>query len=338
MDKLRTEDARFENLPGYPFSPHYVEVDDGDGGTVRMHYVDEGEGDLVLCLHGQPSWSYLYRKMIPILVAGGCRVIAPDLVGFGKSDKPASRADYTYARHVHWLTGFATTLDLTNITMICQDWGGLLGLRVAAENPERFARIVASNTLLPDANQVPDEKAAAISAKMAAHYATVPVAPNALAMGLAMRDDDTGMGFHHWVKFAAESEGFSPGELLALNCRGALSAEEQAAYDAPFPSEDYMAGARQFPTLVPIRPDNPAISANRAAWKVLEQWEKPFVTAFSDQDPVTAGHDKRMRETIPGAQGQAHVTLEGGGHFLQEQVPEGLSQAALDLIKAHPLR
>jgi haloalkane dehalogenase len=338
MKSLRTEESRFENLPGYPFAPNYADVDDLDGGQLRMHYVDEGKGDLVLCLHGQPSWSYLYRKMIPILVDGGCRVIAPDLIGFGKSDKPAARENYTYANHVAWLTDFITQLDLKDITMICQDWGGLIGLRTAAENPDRFARIVTANTGLPDAKDVEDNKVAEVSERMRGYYESLSVPANPVEMAMAMGGDDTGMGFLHWVKFCSESDGFDVGQLLALSSGGTLSAEEQAAYSAPFPSNDYMMGAREFPSLVPIIPDNPAIPANRAAWTVFEKWEKPFLTAFSDSDPVTAGAHVRFQETIPGAQGQPHVTIKGAGHFLQEQAPEELSQAALRLIRDNPLK
>ncbi|MEM8768302.1 MAG: haloalkane dehalogenase [Pseudomonadota bacterium] len=337
MEFLRTDDARFAELPGYPFAPHYADIADGEGGTLRMHYLDEGAGELVLCLHGQPSWSYLYRKMIPLLVDAGYRVVAPDLVGFGRSDKPSKRENYTYANHVGWLTRLLEALDLTDITMFCQDWGGLIGLRTAAENPDRFARIVTANTGLPDAQGVPDEKVAEISDAMRAYYESLPVHENAMAMGLAMGGDDSGMGFLHWVKFCAESAGFAPEDVLQFSCGGALSEAEVAAYAAPFPDESYKQGGRQFPSLVPIIPDNPAIPANRAAWAVFEQWDKPFLTAFSDSDPVTAGGHVRFQETVPGAQGQAHVTIEGAGHFLQEQAPELLVETLAAFMAANPL-
>ena len=332
MEYVRTDDARFENLPGYPFAPHYVDVPDFDGGTLRIHYVDEGEGDVILCLHGQPSWSYLYRKMIPIFVKAGCRVVAPDMMGFGKSDKPTARENYTYANHVAWIKTLIEALDLGDITLVCQDWGGLIGLRVAAEVPDRFARIVTANTGLPDSEGVTPDKVAQVSGQMHAYYESLPVPANAVEMAMAMSGDDTGMGFLHWVKYCAESEGFSPQEVLTLSTGGTLSEEEQRAYGAPFPDETYLAGARQFPSLVPIIPDNPAIEANRAAWAVFRKWDKPFLTAFSDSDPVTAGAHVRFQKSVPGARSQPHITIEGAGHFLQEQAPETLAEATLKLI------
>ena len=339
MQILRTPEDRFAELDGYPFASRYAEVPAGDGSVLRMHYVDEGppDGELVLCLHGQPTWSYLYRKMIPLLTAAGRRVVAPDFIGFGKSDKPAERSDYTYANHVAWLKGFLEALDLKDITLVCQDWGGLIGLRAAAETPERFARIVAANTGLPDANGLEGEAAQAANDAMTAHYASLPVHGSAPEMGMAMVGDRSGMGFLHWVKFCAESPGFHVGGVVGFSCGGVLSDAEVAAYDAPFPDETYKAGARQFPTLVPIRPDNPAVPANRAAWRVFEAWDKPFLTAFSDGDPVTAGAHKRFQERVPGAQGQRHVTIEGAGHFLQEQAPGPLSEAVLQFMADNPL-
>jgi haloalkane dehalogenase len=338
MDVLRTDEHRFDNLPDYPFTPNYLDVPDFAGGSMRMHYLDEGAGEVILCLHGQPSWSYLYRKMIPLLVSAGYRVVAPDFIGFGKSDKPGARSDYSYANHVAWLKALLDGLDLTNITLFCQDWGGLIGLRTAAENPQRFARIVAANTGLPDAQGVEDEQIGAISARMREHYQSIAVPADPPAMGMAMAADDTGMGFLHWVKFCAESDGFVIGDVLNMSCGGSLSAEEQRAYNAPFPDEAYKAGARQFPSLVPIMPDNPAIPANRAAWRVLEQWQKPFLTAFSDSDPVTAGAHLRFQQQVPGAANQPHVTIKGAGHFLQEQAPQELAAAIIRLIADNPVQ
>lgn len=334
MKSLRTPDDCFDNLPGYSFAPHYQNVPDTEGGELRVHFVDEGprDGPVVLCMHGQPSWSYLYRKMIPLFVARGYRTIAPDLVGFGRSDKPSERSDYTYARHVGWITALISALDLNEITLVCQDWGGLIGLRVATENPERFAAIVVANTGLPDAKGVPDDQVAAISASMGEYYDGLPVAGSAPEMGAAMAADTSGMGFLHWVKFCSESDAFKPSDVLAMSTGGLLTDEEVAAYAAPFPDATYLAGARQFPSLVPVRPDNPAIAANRAAWKVLEQWEKPLLTAFSDSDPITAGGDVRFQETVPGAKDQPHTTLKGAGHFLQEHVPGQLVNAVAKLI------
>jgi len=337
MQFKRTPDERFDNIPDYPFEPNYQQVADGEGGELRMHYIDEGpaDGELVLLMHGQPSWSYLYRKMIPIFVAAGYRVIAPDLIGFGKSDKPTERSNYTYANHVAWVKALLEAIDLRDITLFCQDWGGLIGLRVATENPDRFARIVTANTGLPDSKGVSAEALEEASKPMHAYYETVPVHANAVEMAVAMGGDDSGMGFMHWQKFCAESEGFLPEEVLAL--MAPLSEAEKAAYAAPFPDESYKAGARQFPTLVPIVPDNPATLANRAAWAVLEQWEKPFLTAFSDSDPVTAGAHVRFQKSVPGAQGQPHVTIEGAAHFLQEQAPQELAEATMRLIADNPL-
>lgn len=300
MKALRTPDSRFENLPGYPFAPHYVEIASGDGGALRMHFVDEGprDADPVLLLHGEPSWSYLYRKMIPGIVAAGHRTVAPDLVGFGRSDKPAERSDYSYQRHVDWLRAFVESLDLRRITLFCQDWGGLLGLRLVAEHPERFARVVAANTFLPTG------------------------------------DTPAGPAFLAWREFSQKVPEFPAGRILSGATVTEMPPEVVAAYDAPFPDESYKSGARQFPLLVPISPDDPAAAANRAAWKQLERLEKPFLTAFSDQDPVTRGGDAALRERIPGARGQRHVTIEGGGHFLQEDRGEELARVVVAFIEA----
>jgi haloalkane dehalogenase len=336
MEYLRTPDERFVDLPDFPFQPNYQQVPDGEGGELRMHYLDEGpaDGQVVLLMHGQPSWCYLYRKMIPLFVAGGYRVIAPDLIGFGKSDKPTQRSDYTYANHVAWVKALLEAIDVSGITLFCQDWGGLIGLRVAAENADRFARIVVSNTGLPDSQGVAAEELEEASKPMHAYYETVPVHTNAVEMAMAMGGDESGMGFMHWQKFCAESDGFKPEEVLALMTT--LSEEEKAAYAAPFPDDSYKAGARQFPTLVPIMPDNPATLANRAAWAAFEQWEKPLLTAFSDSDPVTAGANVRFEKSVPGAQGQPHITIEGAGHFLQEQASQQLSEVTIKFIADNP--
>lgn len=293
MEILRTPDERFANLPGYPFEPHYVGV-----GGLRMHYLDEGprDADPVLLLHGEPSWSYLYRKMIPILAAAGHRAIAPDLIGFGRSDKPASREDYTYQQHVDWLAGLITTLDLHTITLVCQDWGGLLGLRIAAEHEARFARIVAANTFLPTGDTHP------------------------------------GRSFLAWQQFSQRTPIFHAGEIVKRGCVSQLTPEIIAAYDAPFPDERYVAGARQFPLLVPITPDDPASVPNRHAWEVLRRWQKPFLCAFSDADPITRRADAVLQSAIPGAQGQPHTTITGAGHFLQEDKGEELAHVVVDFI------
>jgi haloalkane dehalogenase len=293
MDVLRTPDDRFDNLPGYAFAPQYLDI-----GGLRVHYVDEGPpaAPPVLLLHGEPSWSYLYRKMIPPLVAAGHRCIAPDLVGFGRSDKPAARAEYTYQRHVDWIRAVLDALALGDITLICQDWGGLIGLRLVAEAPDRFARVLAANTFLPTGDQ--------------------PPAP----------------AFLMWREFSQNTPQFAVGQIVSGGCATALPDAVIAAYDAPFPDDRFTAGARQFPLLVPITPDDPAAAANRAAWDVLRRWTKPFLTAFSDRDPVTRGGDLILQREIPGAHDQPHVTITGAGHFLQEDKGEELAAVAVRFI------
>jgi haloalkane dehalogenase len=305
MEVLRTPDARFEGLADYPWPPNYVEVDAGDAGsTLRMHYVDDGPAgaaETVVMLHGEPSWSYLYRAMVPPVVAAGHRCIVPDLIGFGRSDKPAARDDYTYQRHVDWLReALIDRLGLEAITLVCQDWGGLLGLRLVAEHPERFRRVVAANTFLPTG------------------------------------DRDPGEAFRRWQRFSQDVPELPIGMILQGATVSTLTDEVIAAYEAPFPDETYKAGARQFPMLVPSRPDDPASEPNRRAWQSLEQFERPFLCAFSDSDPVTAGADRVLRERIPGAADQPHVTLVGGGHFLQEDVGLELAAVVIDLIERTP--
>lgn len=289
---LRTPDSQFERLLDYPFEPNYMDV-----GGPRMHYVDDGptDGDPVLMLHGEPSWSYLYRHMIPVCSAAGHRVIAPDLIGFGKSDKPARISDYSYQSHMDWLGALIERLDLKRITLVCQDWGSLLGLRYAAENPERFRAIVVGNGMLPTGDQ---------------------------AMPRA---------FQIWKTFALYSPVFPAGRIVDTGSFRKLSPDERRAYDAPFPSRHYKAGMRAFPALVPATPNDPATEANRRAWKSLEKWEKPFLTTFSNGDPITRGGDRYMQERIPGAKGQPHTTLKGG-HFLQEDSPVPFARAVNDLI------
>lgn len=298
MDILRTPDERFNNLPGYQFDPHYVEID-SQGISPRIHYIDEGPRDAapVLMLHGEPSWCYLYRKMIPIITAAGHRAVAPDLIGFGRSDKPARREVYTYQFHVDVMTAFIKSLDLRNVTLFGQDWGGLIGLRIAAENPERFARIVVANTGLPTGDQPMTE------------------------------------GFMRWREYSQTVENFHVGGIVKGGCANDPAPEVIAAYNAPFPDDSYKAGARQFPLLVPISPDDPASEANRRGWEVLRHWEKPFLTAFSDSDPVTRGGDQVFQKLVPGAQGQPHVTITGAGHFLQEDKSAELARVIADFIK-----
>jgi haloalkane dehalogenase len=294
MNVLRTPDERFDDLPGYPWTPKYAETSDG----LRMAYLDEGAGAPILLLHGEPSWSYLYRKMIPILVDAGYRVIAPDLIGFGRSDKPAEQDDYTYARHVEWLRSVLfDVLDLTDLVLVCQDWGGLLGLRLVAEHPDRFGRVVAANTGLPDGTR---------------------------------RLPDAWWRFHDFVQATPD---LPVGFLVKSGCADGLSDAEIAAYDAPFPDASYTSGARAFPGLIPQTSDNPATPHNQTAWRVLETWDKPFLCAFSDGDPITAGGDRMLIDRIPGAQGQPHTTVVGGGHFLQEDRGPELARVIVDWLR-----
>ncbi|HEX4489924.1 MAG TPA: haloalkane dehalogenase [Acidimicrobiia bacterium] len=299
MKSLRTPDEQFVDLPDFPFEPHYVEIDDGDGGTLRVHYLDEGPAGAppVLLMHGEPSWCFLYRTMIPVITGAGYRAIAPDLVGFGRSDKPAQRTDYTYQRHVEWMQrAVIDGLDLRDATFVGQDWGGLIGIRLVAENPDRFARAVAANTMLPTGDHHP------------------------------------GDAFLAWQKFSQETPNFHVGGIVKGGCTSDLSAEVIAAYDAPFPDETYKEGARQFPLLVPTSPEDPAAPANRAAWEVLNKWEKPFLTAFSDKDAITRGGERVFQHNVPGAAGREHPTITGGGHFLQEDAGPELARVVVDFI------
>lgn len=299
MQTVRTPDERFAGLPGYSFEPHYADIDDGDGGTLRVHHLDEGPADAapVLLMHGEPSWSFLYRHMIPVLVEAGHRVIAPDLVGFGRSDKPTEQTDYTYARHVEWMRQLLfDRLDLRDITYFGQDWGGLVGLRLVALEPDRYARVAIGNTGLPTGHGPASE------------------------------------AFLAWQKFSQETEHFPVGGIIGGGCATDLAADVIAGYDAPFPDDSFKAGARIFPALVPTSPDDPASADNEAAWSVLEQFDKPFLLTFSDQDAVTAGGDAPFRAKVPGAQGQPHVTIEGGGHFLQEDRGPELANVLVDFI------
>ncbi len=290
MKVLRTPESRFVGLPDYPFAPHYTEVEPG----LRMHFVDEGPSSAspVLMLHGEPSWSFLYRKMIPRFAEAGFRALAPDLIGFGKSDKPTSTADYSYEKHVRWITRWLIAQDLRGITLICQDWGSLIGLRVAAENEERFARIVVANGFLPTARNA------------------VPAA------------------FRIWRAFARYSPIFPIGRIVASGCVSKPSEAVRQAYDAPFPDRRYCAGARIFPALVPTSEADPAIPANRRAWEVLGRWNKPVLTLFGKNDPILGQADKLLQQHIPGASGQPHERF-WGGHFVQEDRGEHLAERIL---------
>ncbi len=298
MKFLRTPDARFDNLPDYDFEPHYCEVRDG----LRVHYVDTGPrtGRVIILMHGEPSWSYLYRFMISHLSAAGFRVLAPDLIGFGKSDKPTALSDYSYTAHVAWMQDWLDHVDIKDAVLFCQDWGGLIGLRLVAENPDKFAAVMAGNTGLPIGKGTPSE------------------------------------AFLKWQKFSQTIPVFPTGQILQGATVRKLSAAEVAAYDAPYPDETYKAGARIFPALVPTDPSMEGVAENIQAWKILKTWAKPFLTGFSDEDPVTKGGEKLFQKLIPGAAGQPHAILKGGGHFLQEDVHGELSKMLVELCAKLP--
>lgn len=301
MRILRTPAERFATLPDFPYEPNYAEVPDLDGGVLRMAYIDEGTGPVVLLLHGEPSWSFLYRHVIKVLLDAGMRVVAPDLVGFGRSDKPADIADHTYARHIEWTRSLVFgVLGLREVTLVGQDWGGLIGLRLATAEPDRFARIVAANTGLPTGD--------------------FPM-------------PEAWLRFRQAVRTAPE---FDIARGIQAGCQTELPESVAAAYDAPFPDGTYKAGPRAMPGLVPADTDDPETPANRAAWEVLKKWTKPFLVAFSDSDPITGPMAPLFRTLVPGAQGLDHPTLEGAGHFLQEDAGVRLGQEVAIFVRSEP--
>ncbi|MDF3341177.1 haloalkane dehalogenase [Mycolicibacterium septicum] len=303
MQTLRTPDARFGELPEFPYSPEYSDVDDGDGGRLRVAWVQAGplDADPILLLHGEPSWSFLYRRMIPILAAAGHRVVCPDLVGFGRSDKPTRIEDHSYARHVEWMRALAfDVLDLRRVTLVGQDWGGLIGLRLAAEHPNRFAGIVVANTGLPTGD--------------------IPMP-------------------EIWWQFRTAIQNLPTidvGGFVASGCRRPVSDEVRAAYDAPFPDDSYCAGPRAMPGLVPTTPDDPASVANRSAWKVLSASSTPMLVAFGDSDPITGGMAPIFKREMRGAQGIDHPVIRDAGHFLQEDAGEELAEAIVEFLADGP--
>lgn len=304
MAILRTPEARFAELPEFPFAPRYLEVAGPGAAALRMHFVDEGPRDAapVLLLHGEPSWSYLYRKMIPPLLAAGRRVVAPDHIGFGRSDKPAAVADYTYARHVDWMRALLHRLDLRDVTLFCQDWGGPIGLSLVAAEPQRFAAVVAANTILPTARRPPAGEV----------------------------DDWPGPIIEAWMETARSAPELPVGAIIQSVTASELPRAVIAAYDAPFPDESYKAGARAFPRIIPVRDDDPGALHNRAVWRALEQFDKPFVTAFSDADPTTAAWAEVFQRRVPGARRGRHTTVRGG-HFLQEDSAPELAEILLSV-------
>lgn len=305
MKTIRTPDDRFDDLPGFPYAPNYAEVsaDGTDGATLRVHYLDEGpaDADPIVLMHGEPTWSYLYRHMIGPLVDAGHRVIAPDMVGFGRSDKPTEQGDHSYARHVEWMTGLVFDhLDLRHITLFCQDWGGLIGLRLVAAEPDRFDRVVVGNTGLPTGHGAPSE------------------------------------AFLAWQSFSQSADDFPVGAIIGAGCTTELSADVVAAYGAPFPDGAFKAGPRHA-ALVPTSTADPASAANIAAWEVLGSFERPLLTAFSDGDPITAGGAAPFESKVPGAQGQQHSVIKGGGHFLQEDRGPQLASVIDRFIADNPV-
>lgn len=302
MRTVRTPEGRVRDLPEFDYEPGYSEIDDGDGGSLRVAWVQDGpaDADPVLMLHGEPSWSFLYRKMIPVLTAAGHRVICPDLVGFGRSDKPAEIGDHSYARHVEWMRALLfDVLDLRRVTLVCQDWGGLIGLRLAAEHPDRFARIVAANTGLPTGDLPMPEV---------------------------------------WWQFRnaiAEVDHLEVGRWVQAGCARPMADAVRAAYDAPFPDDSYCAGPRAMPLLVPTTPEDPATEANRSAWDVLSRSQTPMLVAFSDGDPITGAMGPILQRQMRGAAGIDHPVIAGAGHFLQEDAGAELATAIVDFLARH---
>jgi haloalkane dehalogenase len=307
---LRTPDECFRDLPDFAFAPNYFLLNDQRFGALRMHYIDEGPRDapVVLMLHGEPTWSFLYRKIIAPVAAAGYRAVAPDFIGFGRSDKLVRRADYSYQAFVDWMTQFIQALDLRNITLVCQDWGGPIGLRLLAAMPERFSAVLAANTLLP----------------------TCEAPPRGIAGW-------PGAIIETWVQTSKAADDLPVSEIVAGTCVRRPDANILRGYDAPFPSAAHKAGVLEFPSLIPIAEDMPGVSENRRAWQVLERFDKPFLTAFSDSDPSTKAWEQVFRERVPGAAGQPHTEIIGAGHFLQEEKGEALAAVLLDFLQRNKI-
>lgn len=353
MKILRTPEQCFINLKDYPFEPNYTVIKTECGNDMRIHHIDEGpkDGPIILCMHGQPVWSYLYRKMIPFLNHQGIRVIAPDLPGYGKSDKPAARKDYSYQRQVDWISQWLEANDFNNLNLFGQDWGGLIGLRVIADHPERFDRVIISNTGLPYRPDVPEEIVQQV--REFRENAKTPTLPE-MARKLRTTDKDQGLSFAYWQKYCWETKDIPIGfmmssmlerkrsklstmlDLLFINLGlknvSPFQTELGKAYAAPFPNQFYKMGPRAMPSQVPTMPDDPSLEAQKKAWEFYKIFEKPFLCAFSDNDPVTRGADREFLNLVPGAQGQTHSTVEGGGHFIQEEKPEEISEIIINFI------
>lgn len=312
----QTPSAQFDNLPDYDFAPNYTDV-----LGYRIHYLDEGprDGPVVLLMHGQPSWSYLYRHMITGLTARGYRVLAPDLVGFGKSDKPLKTSDYSYQMHLDTMTEFMRQMDVSGVTLFGQDWGGLIGLRMVPNAPDTYARVMISNTGLPAAGGL----------KGWLGYPLFRIAVWRAGDVQSLDVSDENFSFVNWVAFSRTTDKFDMTNLFQTATHRELSATELSGYAAPFIDETHLAGARAFPYLVP--------SQLRQNQRIMDEfwakWDKPFLTAFGDSDPVTAGGERIWQKTVPGAQGQPHVIIEGGAHFIQEDQPEKLVELMDAFIK-----
>ena len=331
MKTLRTPDERFRDLPDFSFEPVYTEVPDGEGGTLRIHHIDEGPrgGELVLCMHGQPTWSYLYRHMIPLLVARGLRVVAPDLVGYGRSDKPAALEDYSYESQVAWLEAWLLANDLRGATFVGQDWGGLIGLRLVTAQSDRFARVCIANTAMPTPDPVGPERVEAV--QRFRREAPTPSLPEVFG-ALSTPSETPERQFAYWQKWCWETEDLPVGLSIAGILDGrTLGPAETAAYDAPFPEPRFKMGPRAMPSQVPTLGHEPSVAANRRAWQVLEKWQKPFLCCFTDNDPVTAGRQREFLQRVPTARERP---ISGGGHFLQEGRGREFAELIADEIAA----
>ena len=304
MKTLRTPDSRFDPIRELVYRPNYVHVEADDGTLLRIHYLDEGPRgkDPLLMLHGEPSWAFGYRRVIAGSVDAGLRCVAPDLIGFGRSDKPIETEDHTYQRHVTWMMQFIDELKLQRITLLCHDWGGLIGLRLVAEHPDRFARVIAMNTTLPTGDREPPE------------------------------------AFVTWQRLSQSDSNLAVGSLMQNACVSRLTSGVIAAYDAPFPDQTYKAGVRRLPMLVPVRSDDPASAANRTAWRSLSTFEKPFLTVFGERDSFTAGAQRSFQRRIPGAMGQPHLILPNVGHFIQEDAGDELARIIVSFARTESVR
>jgi haloalkane dehalogenase len=317
VETTRTPDERFADLPGYGFAPHYADVVAEDLAPVRMHHLDEGpaDGPVVLLLHGQPTWSYLYRTVVPVLVEAGLRVVAPDNIGFGRSDKPTRPTDYTFARHIGWTRSLVAALDLRDITLVAQDWGGPIGLSVLAAEPERFARVVATNTILHTADP-------ALADRLT--WALHGTGESRVVIEEALVD---------YLLYTQRAPEIRASDFVAATAATPLPAEILAAYDAPFPTPEHTAGLRQMTALLPLTRNDLGARIGRRTMRVLEEWDRPFVTAYSDGDPATRGWDTVFQERVPGARGQRHLTIAGAGHFVQEDAGPELGRIVAEVVR-----